>query len=284
VTAPEPGTLYLVPTPIGNPDDITVRAIDVLRTVDVIAAEDTRHARTLLQPLAITTRLVSYHDHNERQRGPQLLDALREGQDVALASDAGMPLVNDPGYRLVATAIEAGVRVVPLPGASATITALVGSGLPVHRFHYVGFLARKSAARRAELERLRGIDASLIFFEAPHRIVEALTDMRDVLGDRPAALARNLTKPDETFLRGNLSEVTERLAAGDVRGQYTVVVGADPAADADDATALAGRLIEALLRRGASARLTREVVQDVTGLPRNQVYQQVQLTEQTVEN
>jgi len=284
VTEPEPGTLYLVPTPIGHPDDITVRAIEVLRTVDVIAAEDTRNARTLLAPLSITTRLVSYHDHNERQRGPQLLDALRAGQDVALASDAGMPLVNDPGYRLVAAAIEAGVRVTPLPGASATITALVGSGLPVHRFHYVGFLARKSAARRAELDRLRGIDASLIFFEAPHRIVEALADMREVLGDRPAALARNLTKPDETFLRGNLSEVTERLAAGDVRGQYTVVVGTDPAAAADDAAGLAGRLIEALLRRGASTRLTREVVQDVTGLPRNQVYQQVQLTEQTLDN
>ena len=284
MTEPEPGTLYLVPTPIGHPDDITVRAIEVLRTVDVIAAEDTRNARTLLAPLSITTRLVSYHDHNERQRGPQLLDALRAGQDVALASDAGMPLVNDPGYRLVAAAIEAGVRVTPLPGASATITALVGSGLPVHRFHYVGFLARKSAARRAELDRLRGIDASLIFFEAPHRIVEALADMREVLGDRPAALARNLTKPDETFLRGNLSEVTERLAAGDVRGQYTVVVGTDPAAAADDAAGLAGRLIEALLRRGASTRLTREVVQDVTGLPRNQVYQQVQLTEQTLDN
>lgn len=284
MTATEPGTLYLVPTPIGHPDDITVRAIEVLRTVDVIAAEDTRHARTLLAPLEISTRLVSYHDHNERQRGPQLLDALRDGQDVALASDAGMPLVNDPGYRLVAAAIEAGVRVTPLPGASATITALVGSGLPVHRFHYVGFLARKSAARRAELDRLRGIDASLIFFEAPHRIVEALEDMHAVLGDRPVALARNLTKPDETFLRGRLAEVIGALAAGDVRGQYTVVVGADPAAAADDAGALAGRLIESLLRRGAGARLTREVVQDVTGLPRNQVYQQVQLTEQTLDN
>lgn len=280
----EPGTLYLVPTPIGNPDDITARAVDVLGRVHVVAAEDTRHARSLLAPLGIDTRVVSYHDHNERQRGPQLLDTLRAGQDVAMISDAGMPLVNDPGFRLVSAAIAAGVRVTPLPGPSATITALVGSGLPVHRFHYVGFLARKAAARRGELARLRGIDASLIFFEAPHRIVETLEDMRAVLGDRPAALARNLTKADEAFLRGTLAEVTGQLAAGDVRGQYTVVVGADPAAATDDANALATRLIEAMLRRGASARLTREVVQDVTGLPRNQVYQQVQLAEQDIEH
>ena len=149
----EPGTLYLVPTPIGNPGDITLRAIDVLRHVGIVASEDTRHTRTLIRRHGVEARLLSYHDHNEEPRSRQLLAALRDGVDVALVSDAGTPLVNDPGYRLVTAAIEAGIRVRPLPGASATLTALVGSGLPIHRFHYVGFLPRRGPARRTALER-----------------------------------------------------------------------------------------------------------------------------------
>ena len=272
----ELGTLYLVPTPIGHPRDITLRAIDVLGSVDLIAAEDTRHARTLLQPLAIGTRLVSYHDHNEQSRTGQLLDALRAGQDVALISDAGTPMVNDPGYRLVTAAIEAGLRVVPLPGASAAVSALIGSGLPVHRFCYVGFLPRKAAARQAALRELRDIDASLIFFEAPHRLLETVRDARAVLGDRRAALARSISRPDERFLRGTLAELDAELAGLDtVRGQYTVVVaGADPVASTAD-RAEAGRIAGVLLANGADPRLTRATVQELTGLARNEVYELV---------
>jgi 16S rRNA (cytidine1402-2'-O)-methyltransferase len=275
---PDAGTLYLVPTPIGNPRDITLRATDVLGQVGVIASEDTRHARSLLQALDLTVdaRLLSYHDHNEESRAPQLLAVLRGGTDVALVSDAGTPLVNDPGYRVVAAAIEAGIRVCPLPGASATVTALVGSGLPVHRFQYVGFLPRRGAARRAALERLRAVDATLVFFEAPHRVLETVEDMCEVLGDRPAALARNLTKADEVFVRGPLSEVAGELRDQDVvRGEHTLVVGgADDRADGE-AQALADRLADALLRNGVSTRQARDVVREVTGLPRNWVYDRI---------
>jgi 16S rRNA (cytidine1402-2'-O)-methyltransferase len=280
----EPGTLYLVPTPIGNPRDITLRAIDVLGRVGIVASEDTRHTRTLLEPLGISARLLSYHDHNEESRERQLLDALRDGTDVAVVSDAGTPLVNDPGYRLVKAAIEAGIRVRPLPGASATLTALIGSGLPNHRFQYVGFLPRKPGARRSALADLRPVAATLVFFEAPHRLVDTVADMREVLGDRPAALGRNLTKDDEEFVRGPLSAVLAELASRDaVRGQYTLVVaGADDAAD-DDARALADRLIDALLRHGATARLVHEAVREVTDLPRNWVYDRVRAAEEALD-
>ena len=279
----ELGTLYLVPTPIGNPRDITLRAIDVLGEVGLIAAEDTRHARTLLQPLGIGTRLVSYHDHNEESRTGRLLEALLAGQSVALISDAGTPMVNDPGYRLTVAAIEAGVRVVPLPGASAPISALVGSGLPVYRFCYAGFLPRKAAARQAALRSLAGLDGSLIFFEAPHRLLEMVQDLRAVLGDRRAVLARSISKPDEQFLRGTLAELAAGLAGPDtVRGQYTVVVaGADPATGSADRVA-AGRLAGVLLAAGADPRLTRTAVQELTGLTRNEAYELV--AEQAREN
>lgn len=275
----DPGTLYLVPTPIGHPDDITLRALDVLREVPVIAAEDTRHARSLLRGLGIDLgqrRLLSYHDHVEETRSVALLATLRGGEDVALVSDAGTPLVNDPGYRMVAGAVAEGIPVRPLPGASATITALIGSGLPVHRFHYLGFLPRKAAGRRAELDRVRDVAATLILFEAPHRIMDALGDMLDVLGDRPAALARNLTKLDESFLRGTLSTVLAELGTQDVvRGQYTGVVGGRPDTASDAAVVRAERLAESMMRHGADMRLCREVVQEVTGLPRNRVYELV---------
>lgn len=275
------GTLYLVPTPIGHPDDITRRAIDVLGRVGVVASEDTRHTRRLLQTLNIDARLLSYHDHNEESRSQQLLGLLRDGTDIALVSDAGTPLVNDPGYRLVAAAIEAGVPVRPLPGATASVTALIGSGLPNHQFHYVGFLPRKEAARRSALGSLRASTATLVFFEAPHRIVAMLEDVRAVLGDRRAALARNLTKDDEEFLRGPLSELIARLAAEQVvRGQFTVVVAGAAEEAGDEDRALAHRLTEALLNHGADPRLIRDVVREVTGLPRNWVYDRVRLAAQ----
>ncbi|HEX2902236.1 MAG TPA: 16S rRNA (cytidine(1402)-2'-O)-methyltransferase, partial [Jatrophihabitans sp.] len=223
------GRLYLVPTPIGHPDDITRRAIDVLGQVDLIAAEDTRNARTLLQPLQIETKLISYHDHNEESRSTHLVNLLRAGQSIALISDAGTPMVNDPGFRLVQAVIEADVDVVPLPGASAAISALIGSGLPVHRFFYGGFLPRKAAARQAALAELAGLDASLIFFEAPHRLLEMVQDAQAVLGNRRAVLARSISKPDERFHRGTLAELGAELdAMQTVRGQYTVVIAGAP--------------------------------------------------------
>lgn len=268
------GKLYLVPTPIGHPGDITRRAVDVLGQVDLIAAEDTRNARTLLQPLNIGTKLVSYHDHNEESRAHHLVNLLHGGQDVALISDAGTPMVNDPGFRLVQAAIAGGIQVVPLPGASAAISALIGSGLPVHRFFYGGFLPRKAAARQAALREVAALDASLIFFEAPHRLLEMVQDLHAVLGDRRAVLARSISKQDERFLRGSLPELAAELAAEEtVRGQYTVVVeGATGAVD-DVALHQARELAATLYRHGADSRLVRAVVQDLTGLSRNQAYE-----------
>jgi 16S rRNA (cytidine1402-2'-O)-methyltransferase len=271
------GTLFLVPTPIGNFSDITSRATDVLRTAAVVAAEDTRKARTLLRALGISARLISYHDFNEESRSAELLRLLQAGQDVALISDAGTPLLNDPGYRIVCAAIAHGARVSPLPGPSAVVTALVGSGLPAHRFLYAGFLPRKSAARQSAVRQLADLPATLIFFEAPHRLQATVSDLREVLGDREAALARNLTKKDEEYIRGSLSAIGAELASrAEIRGEYTVLVAAAPEPDLQEADQLADRIARSLLERGIEPHVAREVVKDVTGLPRNRVYECVQ--------
>lgn len=276
-----PGTLFLVPTPIGNVRDITMRAVDVLRSVSVVGAEDTRKAGTLLRLLNIRARLVSYYDFNEQARSEQLIGLLQAGQDVALISDAGTPLLNDPGYRIVSAAIAAGLRVCPLPGPSAIPTALVGSGLPCHRFEYVGFLPRKSAARQAAISELAGRPATLVLFEAPHRLTTTLADLRAGLGDRDAALARNLSKSDERFLRGPLSAIEAELAAeAEVRGEYTIVVAGAGQPDLTAADQLGDQLIGALLSRDVPPRVVRDVVKDVTGLPRNRIYQRLQAAQQ----
>jgi 16S rRNA (cytidine1402-2'-O)-methyltransferase len=275
-SAGEPGTLYLVPTPIGNPRDITLRGLDVLRSVPVIAAEDTRKAMTLLRAHDIQARLISYWDQNEQARSPQLLRLLTEGQDVALITDAGTPLVNDPGYRVVTAAIAGGVPVRPLPGPSAVLTALSGAGLATHSFHYAGYLPRKPGPRRAAAAALAGTTATLIFFEAPHRLLETLGDLREVLGDRDAALARNLTKPGEEFLRGQLSAIEAELAArGEVRGEYTLVVAGAAEGPAAGSEELGQRLARSLLGHGVAPSVVRDVVRDVAGLPRNQAYELV---------
>lgn len=270
------GTLFLVPTPIGNVRDITMRAVDVLGSVRVIAAEDTRVAGTLLRTLGIRARLLSYHDFNEQARSEQLIGLLLAGQDVALISDAGTPLLNDPGFRIVGAAIAAGVRVCPLPGPSAILTALVGSGLPCHRFEYVGFLPRKSAARQAAIGQLASQPATLVLFEAPHRLRATVADLRAGLGDREAVLARNLSKRDERYLRGPLSVIEAELAASDqVRGEYTIVVAGASGPDLAAADQLGDRLIGALLRHGVAPRVVRDVARNVTGLPRNRIYQRL---------
>jgi len=265
------GTLFIVAVPIGNLDDLTPRGLRVLRSVAVVAAEDTRHFATLARHHGIETRAVSYHDHNEESRTRELVGRLQGGEDVALVSDAGTPLVSDPGYRLVRAAIEMGVNVTSLPGPSAVTTALAASGLPPHPFRFVGFLPRTAAARRAVLEALRSDDATLIAFEAPRRLVDALRDALAVLGDRPACLARNLTKPHERYQRGTLSALLAELEAEEVvRGECTLLIGgaADGAGSAAEAEADAALLLGAQ----APARAVQELLVRRHGLSKRDAY------------
>lgn len=219
------GTLYVVATPIGNLGDLSVRAAQVLAAVGRIACEDTRHTAKLLQHIGVTTPTVSYHEHNERERAEELVAALEGGEDLALVTDAGTPLVSDPGYRLVERANRAGIRVVPLPGASAVMAALMASGLATDEFRFCGFLPPKSGARRTKLASLKNETCTLVFYEAPHRVAEALADMQAELGDRPCVAARELTKLHEEFVRGSISEVAASFAGREPKGEFTLVIG-----------------------------------------------------------
>jgi 16S rRNA (cytidine1402-2'-O)-methyltransferase len=220
-----PGTLYIVSTPIGNLEDITQRAVRILRDVDLIACEDTRHTRKLLNHFAIDTRTTSYHEHNERERAEELCEFLEAGKDIALVSDAGTPLVSDPGFRLTSLAVEKGIRVVPVPGATAFVAGLSGSGLASEQVFYGGFLPARAGARRAKLEELRTVPATLVFFEAPHRIAATLEDACEVLGNRPAVIARELTKLHEEFLRGSLRELVAAFGGKEPRGEMVLLIG-----------------------------------------------------------
>ncbi|HEU4389448.1 MAG TPA: 16S rRNA (cytidine(1402)-2'-O)-methyltransferase [Blastocatellia bacterium] len=221
-----PGSLFLVATPIGNLEDITLRAIRVLGEVGIIACEDTRRTRGLLTHLGISKPLVSYHEHNESRRTAELIRKLEEGIDIALVSDAGMPLVSDPGYELVREAIALNIAVVPVPGASALPAALAASGLHADQFNFAGFLPARQTARRSRLAELSSLKTTLVVFEAPHRIKAMIHDALDVLGDRQAAIARELTKVHEEFIRGRLSELAGRIDDSEPRGEYVVVIGA----------------------------------------------------------
>lgn len=265
------GTLYLVPVPIGNPDDLTIRGRDTLQSVALVAAEDTRHFATLARHHGIATRAVSYHDHNEEARSRELIERLRSGEDVALVSDAGTPLVSDPGYRLVRAAIDAGIAVTSLPGASAVTTALAASGLPPQPFRFVGFLPRTAAARRATLDLLRDEEATLVAFEAPRRLLAALRDAHSALGDREACLARNLTKRHERYQRGPLSVLIAELEAeGDVRGECTLLIGG--ATGRPGTTAEAEADARLLVEAGAPARAVQELLVARHGLARREAY------------
>lgn len=262
------GTLYLVATPIGNLEDLTHRAVRLLGEVDVIACEDTRHTKKLLSHYGINTRTVSYHEHNERERAAELLERLRQGSAVAVVSDAGTPSISDPGFRLARAAIENGVRVVPVPGPSALISALVSSGLPTDEFFFGGFLPARSGARRTRLSELRSLAATLVFYEAPHRIAATLNDAREILGERKAVVARELTKLHEEIARGRLSELAERFSAAEsARGEMVLLIDRDVirdegVAEADDATI--GALVtkyknEGLDHRAALKKAAREL-------------------------
>jgi 16S rRNA (cytidine1402-2'-O)-methyltransferase len=246
------GCLYLVGTPIGNLEDITLRALRILREADQIAAEDTRHTQKLLNHYEISRPLVSYHEHNEMTRAPELLIALEQGAKIALVSDAGMPLVSDPGYRLVTLCLRHHIPVVPIPGPSALLASLSASGLPNQEFLFVGFLPARSGERRRALEHLRIEDRTIILYEAPHRVEECIADAQEILGDRPACLAREVTKVHEEFRRGKLSALAESLAENPARGEITLLIGpADPSdvrAQADSAQSLTER-VEELIRQ-----------------------------------
>ena len=231
-----PGTLYIVATPIGNLEDITLRARRVLGACDWIACEDTRQTRKLLEHLGISKPLVSYYEHNEAARARELVAKLESGASVALVSDAGTPLVSDPGYRVVKAAIDAGVAVVPVPGVSAAVSALSASGLATDSFRFCGFLPAKTAQRRKMLENLRDETCTLIFYETPHRILDALKDVEAVMASRPAVVARELTKIHEEFLRGTAAEIRTQLEARpSVKGEITLLIGkAEEAAAADE--------------------------------------------------
>ena len=219
-----PGILYIVATPIGNLEDITFRALRVLREVDVIAAEDTRHTQILLSHHDIHTPLTSYHEHNEKTKAQELVTRLARGKNIALVSDAGTPAISDPGFRLVVQAIRAGVRIIPIPGASALTAVLSATGLPTDRFVFDGFLPAKKKLRREKLQALRDETRTLIFYEAPHRLKDTLDDIHELLGNREAVLAREVTKIHEEFLRGPVSTLVRDLGSGEVRGEVTLII------------------------------------------------------------
>ena len=218
------GTLYLVPTPIGNLQDITERAVDILKGADVIAAEDTRHTRILLDHLGIAGHVVSYHEHNKKEAGPKIIAMLEEGKTVAQVSDAGMPVISDPGADLVRLALEADIPIVPLPGPNAALTALVASGLDARQFAFIGFLPKITAKQKKLLTDMSRVPITLIFYEAPHRLKDTMDTLIKYLGDRKAVTARELTKKFETFRRGTLKELREELNENDPRGEYVILV------------------------------------------------------------
>lgn len=218
------GTLYLVPTPIGNLLDMTERAADILKKADILACEDTRHTRILLTHLGIERPVVSYHEHNKKEAGPKLIAMLKEGKSVAQVSDAGMPVISDPGADLVRLALDAEIPIVPLPGPNAALTALIASGLDARQFVFVGFLPRTTANRKALLESVKFIPFTLIFYEAPHRLKETLKILEDALGNRRAVTARELTKKFETFRRDTIDGLLMEAREEDPRGEYVILV------------------------------------------------------------
>lgn len=268
---PEPA-LYLVATPIGNLSDITLRALEIIAGADRLACEDTRVTGKLLQRFAIARRMTPYHEHNAEEAGPALIEAVMAGGSVALCSDAGTPLVSDPGFRLVRQAHEAGIKVVPIPGASAVTTALVASGLPSDAFFFAGFLPQKEKARAERLEELMRIPGTLILFEAPHRIAASLAAMAEVFPKRDAAVCRELTKLHETVYRGALPELSRRFAEmAEVRGEIVVCI-APPPADAVADEADADQILAGLLGEMKPAKAAQEAAR-LTGLPRRDLYQ-----------
>jgi 16S rRNA (cytidine1402-2'-O)-methyltransferase len=271
------GTLYLVATPIGNLADITHRALQVLKDADLIACEDTRHTHKLLQHYGITTKTISYHEHNEQQRAAHLIDLLKQGRDVAVVSDAGTPSISDPGFRLVRAAIESDVPVVPVPGPSALISALIAAGLPTDEFFFAGFLPSRSNARRAKLNELRSIPGTLIFYEAPHRLAMTLTDAYAILGEREAVVARELTKLHEEIRRGRLSELSSHYADEEnPRGEIVVLIDHNVIDEpARENAATVSSLVEQFEQDGLDHRAALKKAARELGLSRAEAYRKL---------
>ena len=276
-----PGRLYIVATPIGNLDDITLRALHILKTVDVIAVEDTRHSGKLLQHFDISTPMISLHDYNEKQRTAFILKKLQAGENVALISDAGTPLISDPGYILVKAAQEAGLKVSPIPGACAAIAALSASGLPSDQFLFLGFLPHKTVARQKKLQELLHESRTVIFYEAPHRILELLEDMIVILGEnRQAVLAKELTKTFETLYSGSLLDIGNWLKSNSQhqKGEFVILVrGVDLISDAQ-LNAQAEKVLKILLKELPSKQAIKLAV-EITGLKKNLLYKKAMLEE-----
>ena len=273
-TDPKPATLYVVGTPIGNLEDITFRAVRILQTVDLIASEDTRHTGKLLQHFQIKAPQVSYHDHNRNSRIPELLGQLSAGKAIAIVTDAGMPGISDPGYELVKACVEAGIPVVPIPGACAAITALSASGLPTEQFVFEGFLPAKGQHRLARLEFLQAEARTIIFYEAPHRLRQTLEDLAEVLGkDRQVVLARELTKLHEEFWHGTIGDATLHYSEREPQGEYTLVVAGLPPALPQLSQAELKAELQQLMAQGISRSQASRQLAKVTSLPRRQLYQ-----------
>src|SRR5436190_20575064 len=279
--SPSTGCLYLVATPIGNLEDITLRALRILKEVDQIACEDTRHTQKLLNHYNIQKPLVSYHEHNELTRAPELVVAMENGEQIALVSDAGVPLVSDPGYRLVTLSLRHRLPVIPIPGPSALLAALSASGLPNEEFLFAGFLPARSGERRRALERLRIEDRTIIFYEAPHRIEETLIDAHEILGDRPACIAREVTKLHEEFRRGSLAELAASLSERPARGEITLLIGAAPpeeyAAQRDTSQSLAERVDELIRQAKLDRKEALKLAARERGITKRSAYHELHL-------
>ena len=273
------GTLYLVSTPIGNLGDMTHRAVEVLSSAALVIAEDTRHSRRLLDHYKISTPLKSYHEHNEAQETPRLVARLRAGDSVALISDAGTPLISDPGSRLVVAALEANLPVVPIPGASAFLCGLAASGLPTDSFRFNGFLPAKSGQRRQALEGIQVSSRTQVFYEAPHRLKQAVGDIVEVLGtERPIVIAREITKIHEEFLRGSAGEIEQTLnARGDIKGEITLLVGKAEETKQEMSRATIGeRLRQVLSEEKLDEKAALKRVAKELGISKSQAYRELQ--------
>ena len=268
----EAGRLFLVATPIGNLEDITIRALKILRHADSIAAEDTRTARRLLERYRIHTPLESYYDSSEEYRSRQLVKKLKKGNDIALISEAGQPGISDPGFRLVSEAIENGIRVIPIPGPTALITALVASGLAVDRFVFEGFLPSKKILRRKCIYRLQEEERTVVFYVSPRRIIEVLSELRRILGNRRVAIGRELTKKFEEFIRGDLDEIIEKLKKRRVRGEIVLIMEGNRGDNHDDQAPLAVQIENARNLLGISKMEAIKLVASRRGRPKSEIY------------
>ena len=272
-----PGTLYLVATPIGNLADITHRAIQVLSDVDLIACEDTRHTHKLLNHYGLYTKTISYHEHNEQQRAAELIDRLKQGTNIAVVSDAGTPSISDPGYRLVRAAIDNEIPVVPVPGPSALVTALIAAGLPTDEFFFAGFLPSRTSARRARLNELQSVPGTLIFYESPHRLAATLKDAYEILGEREAVVARELTKLHEEIKRGRLSQLTADYAdeKQDIRGEIVVLIDRNVIGGAVAEVVSVAALVDRFEQDGLDHRAALKKAARELGLSRAEAYRRL---------